>query len=178
MTKKWRHWAFCVVLAVGSVLAAWSLEKFSYVQTIHLKSYDAHFVVRDYLFGHPAISNIVLLTADQKTMDTWPEPQLFWNKHYADASSRPRQKLAPRSSAWIWLLAYRSTSGKTEADDGLLAGAVSSTAVPVVVGFVERLQSNKAAQQIPDQYAGRGPGTGSFCQSDSSTRTVLSAGRN
>ena len=53
MTKKWRHWAFCAVLAIGSVVAAWSLDEFRFFQTLNLKAYDAHFVVRDYLYGHP-----------------------------------------------------------------------------------------------------------------------------
>ena len=85
MTRKWRHWALCVVLAIGSVLAAWSLDEVAFFQNLNLKAYDAHFVVRNYLFGPPAIPNIVLLTADQKAMDNFPELQDFWNDHYAGA---------------------------------------------------------------------------------------------
>src|ERR1700683_2688963 len=82
MTRKWRHWALCAVLAIGSVLAAWSLDQVSFFQNLNLKAYDAHFVVRNYLVGPPAIPNIVLLTADQKAMNTFPELHEFWNKHY------------------------------------------------------------------------------------------------
>src|ERR1035438_5491497 len=55
MTRKGRHWALCVILAIGSVLAAWSLGEVSFFQTLNLKAYDAHFVVRNYLFGPPPI---------------------------------------------------------------------------------------------------------------------------
>ena len=73
MTKKWRHWALCIVLAIGSVVAAWSLDKFPDFQILNLKVDDAHFVVRYHLLGPPPISNIVLLTANQETMDRFAE---------------------------------------------------------------------------------------------------------
>ncbi len=147
MTRKWRHWALCVVLATGSVLAAWSLDQVSFFQNLNLKAYDAHFVVRNYIVGPPAISNIVLLTADQKAMDTFPELQEFWNKHYADAITAAGEA----GAKVIGLdLAFGIPIDKWVKDaDELLGGAVSSSPVPVVVGYVERLQSNKASQQIP-----------------------------
>lgn len=147
MTRKWRHWALCVVLAIGSVLAAWSLDEVSFFQTLNLKAYDAHFVVRNYLFGPPHIPNIVLLTADQKAMDRFPELQEFWNNHYAAAITAAGEA----GAKVIGLdLAFGIPIDKyvPHADEDL-AGAVSSSPVPVVVGYVERLQSNKAAQTIP-----------------------------
>src|SRR5580658_4197609 len=84
MKKKWRHWVLCAVLAVGSALGAYLLSDVRFFQILNLKAYDAHFVVRDWLRGRPAISNIVLLLADQKTMDTFREPVLFWQQHYAN----------------------------------------------------------------------------------------------
>jgi adenylate cyclase len=147
MTRKWRHWALCVVLAIGSVLAAWSLDQVSFFQNLNLKAYDAHFVVRNYLVGPPAIPKIVLLTADQKAMNTFPELHEFWNKHYADAITAAGEA----GAAVIGLdLAFGIPIDKWVKDaDELLGGAVSSSPVPVVVGYVERLQSNRAAQQIP-----------------------------
>ena len=147
MTRKWRHWALCVVLAIGSVLAAWSLDQVSFFQNLNLKAYDAHFVVRNYLFGPPAIPKIVLLTEDQKAMNTFPELHEFWNKHYADAITAAGEA----GAKVIGLdLAFGIPIDKYEPGyDELLGGAVSSSPVPVVVGYVERLQSNKAAQQIP-----------------------------
>src|SRR5450755_1662444 len=160
MTKKWRHWALCIVLAIGSVVAAWSLDKFPDFQILNLKAYDAHFVVRERLFGTSPISNIVLLTANQKTMDMFPEPKLFWNKHYADAIAAVGEAGAKVIGLDLafgipidqWMRGY----------DELLGGAVSTSPVPVVVGFVERLQSNKAAQQIPINMLAAALGLGAF----------------
>jgi adenylate cyclase len=160
MTRKWRHWALCVVLAIGSVLAAWSLDEVSFFQTLNLKAYDAHFVVRNYLFGPPPIPNIVLLTADQKAMDTFPELLEFWNKHYADAITAAGEA----GAKVIGLdLAFGIPIDKYEPGaDELLAGAVSSSPVPVVVGYVERLQSNQAAQMIPINMIGAALGLAAF----------------
>ena len=160
MTKKWRHWALCILLAIGSVVAAWSLDKFPDFQILNLKAYDAHFVVRDYLLGKSPISNIVLLTADQKAMDTFPELKVFWNKHYADAIAAVGEAGAKVIGLDLafgipidqWMPGY----------DELLGGAVSTSPVPVVVGFVERLQSNKAAQQIPINMLAAALGLGAF----------------
>jgi len=147
MTKKWRHWALCVVLAIGSVMAAWSLDEVGFFQTLNLKAYDAHFVARNFLFGRPDIPKIVLLTADQKAMDAFPELHQFWNKHYADAIAAA----ADAGARVIGLdLAFGIPIDQWEPGyDEMLGGAVSTSPVPVVVGYVERLQSNKASQQIP-----------------------------
>lgn len=160
MTRKWRHWALCAVLAIGSVLAAWSLDQVPFFQNLNLKAYDAHFVARNYLVGPPAISNIVLLTADQKAMDTFPELQEFWNKHYADAITAAGEA----GAKVIGLdLAFGIPIDKYEPGaDELLGGAVSSSPVPVVVGYVERLQSNKEAQTIPINMIGAALGLAAF----------------
>ncbi len=160
MTRKWRHWALCALLAIGSVLAAWSLDQVAFFQNLNLKAYDAHFVARNYLVGPPAISNIVLLTADQKAMDTFPELQEFWNKHYADAITAAGEA----GAKVIGLdLAFGIPIDKYEPGaDELLGGAVSSSPVPVVVGYVERLQSNKEAQTIPINMIGAALGLAAF----------------
>jgi adenylate cyclase len=146
MTRKWKHWALCALLAIGSMLAAWSLSEFRFFQILNLKALDAHFVARDYFFARPAIPNIVLLTADQKAMDTFPELREFWNKHYADAITAAGEA----GAKVIGLdLAFGIPIDKYEPGyDELLAGAVSTSPCPVVVGFVERLQSNQAASQV------------------------------
>lgn len=147
MTRKWRHWALCIIIAIGSVLAAWSLDQVPFFQNLNLKAYDAHFVTRNYFFGPPKIPNIVLLVADQKAMDNFPELLDFWNDHYATAISAAGEA----GAKVIGLdLAFGIPIDKyvPEADERL-AGAVSSSPVPVVVGYVERLQSNAAAQSIP-----------------------------
>jgi adenylate cyclase len=160
MTRKWRHWALCAVLAIGGVLAAWSLDQIPVFQILNLKAYDAHFVVRNYLLGPPAIPNIILLTTDQKAMDTFPELQMFWNKHFADAITAAGEAGAKVIGLDLafglpidqWYPGY----------DELLGGAVSAAPCPVVVGYVERLQSNKAAQQVPINMIAAALGLGAF----------------
>ncbi len=160
MTRKWRHWALCAVLAIGSVVAAWSLGEVRFFQILNLKAYDAHFVARNYLVGPPPIPDIVLLTADQKAMDTFPELRDFWNKHYADA-------IAAAGEAGAKVIGLDVAFGapvdefKTGYDE-LLAGAVGTSSVPVVVGYVERLQSNKASAQLPINMIAAGKGLAAF----------------
>jgi len=148
MPKKWRHWALCAVLAMGSMLAAWSLDETRFFQNLNLKAYDAHFVVRDLLGRRPAISNIVLLVADKKAMDAFPEPTIFWHKHYAAAI----QAAAAAGARVIGLdHAFGIPVDKWEPDnDRVIAEAVSSAQpVPVVCGYVPALNSNTVSQSIP-----------------------------
>jgi adenylate cyclase len=129
------------------VLAAWSLDEVAFFQNLNLKAYDAHFIARNYLFGPPAIPNIVLLTDDQKAMDNFSELYDFWNDHYAAA-------ITAAGEAGAKVIGLDRAFGIPIDDyvkgaDERLAGAVSSSPVPVVVGYVERLQSNKVAQTVP-----------------------------
>jgi adenylate cyclase len=176
MTRKWRHWALCAVLAIGSVLAALSLDQVSFFQNLNLKAYDAHFVARNYLVGPPPIPDIVLLTDDQKAMDTFPELQAFWNGHYAAAITAAGEA----GAKVIGLdLAFAAPIDRWVKDaDELLAGAVSSSPVPVVVGYVERTQSNKTAQTIPINMVAAALGLAAFAnltsdQDDFSRRQEL-----
>src|SRR5579859_6997790 len=89
MKKKWRHWALCAVLAVGSAVVASLASDVRFFQILNLKAYDAHFVVRYFLQSkllgkRPDTSNIVLVLADQKTWDTFRDLRDFWHQHYAN----------------------------------------------------------------------------------------------
>lgn len=147
MRRKWRHWILCVVLAAGSTLATWFLGNFHVFQDLDLKAYDAHFVLRQFLRGRPNISNIVLLTADQKALDTFPELKLFWHKHYANVIRAAGQA----GARVIGLdLAFGIPVEKWEPDyDRLLAEAVSTSPVPVVCGYATEINGNPEAQRIP-----------------------------
>jgi adenylate cyclase len=160
MKKKWRHWALCVALAVGSTLAAWFLNDIRFFQTLNLKAYDAHFVVRDFLSGHPTIPNIVLLTADQKAFDNFPELRVFWHKHYADII----RAAGENGAKVIGLdLAFGVPVDKWEPDnDRLLGEAVSTSPVPVVCGYVAELNSNKSSQMVPINMIAAGLGLSAF----------------
>jgi adenylate cyclase len=147
MKKKWRHWALCAVLAAGSALGAALLGDIRFFQILNLKAYDAHFVVRYWLGQRPAISNIVLLLADQKTLDTFPELRLFWHQHYANVIRAAGQA----GAKVIGLdLDFGIPVDKYEPDfDRLLAEAVSTSPVPVVCAYATAIHSNPEAQRIP-----------------------------
>jgi CHASE2 domain-containing sensor protein len=134
-------------LAIGSALGASLLSDVRFFQILNLKAYDAHFVVRYGLGPRPAIPNIVLLLADQKTRDTFPELQIFWHKHYASAI-----EAAGMAGAKVIGLdhAFGIPVDKYEPDyDRLLAAAVSSSPVPVVCAYATELNTNPDAQRIP-----------------------------
>lgn len=147
MKKKWRHWAFCAILAAGSALGASLLSDVRFFQILNLKAYDAHFVVRYGLGSRPTIPNIVLLLADQKTLDTFPELRLFWHQHYANAI----RAAAEGGAKVIGLdLAFGAPVDKYEPDfDRLLGEAVSTSPVPVVCAYATELNTNPEAQRIP-----------------------------
>jgi adenylate cyclase len=147
MKKKWRHWAFCALLAAGSALGAALLSDVRFFQILNLKAYDAHFVVRYWLGRRPVISNIVLLLADQKTRDTFPEPLIFWHQHYANAI-----QAAGQAGARVIGLdhAFGVPVDKYEPDyDRLMSAAVSTSPVPVVCAYATELNTNPDAQRIP-----------------------------
>jgi adenylate cyclase len=147
MKKKWRRWALCAVLAVGSALGASLLSGVRFFQILNLKAYDAHFVARDFFGRPPAIPNIVLLLADQKTFDTFPELRLFWHKHYANVIRAAGQA----GAKVIGLdLAFGIPVEKYEPDyDRLLGEAVSTSPVPVVCAYATEINTNPEAQRIP-----------------------------
>ena len=160
MKRKWRHWALCVLLALGSTAAAWSLSGVRFFQILNLKAYDAHFVLRSLLQGPPTISNIVLLVEDQKTFDTFSEPRLFWHKHYADAI-----RAASEAGAKVIGLdhAFGIPVDKWEPDyDRLIGESLSASAAPVVYGYVTELNSNQAEQSMPINMIAAGLGLGAF----------------
>ncbi len=156
MPRKWRHWALCAVLAIGSVLCAWSLDEIRFFQILNLKAYDLHFLVR----GSQPVSNIVLLTEDQKAMDTFPEPRLFWHKHYANAiraAGEAGAKVIGLDHAFgipvdSWYRGY----------DQLLAESIITSPAPVVYGYVPELNSNKEAQKVPINMLAAGLGLGAY----------------
>jgi adenylate cyclase len=160
MKKKWRHWTFCALLAVGSALGASLLSDIRFFKILNLKAYDAHFIVRDLLRGRPAISNIVLLTADKKAMDTFPELRVFWNQHYANAI-RAAGQAGAKVIALDLAFGVPIDQWQPGADE-LLAGAISTSPVPVVVGYVSELNSNKQSQSIPINMMAGALGLGAF----------------
>jgi adenylate cyclase len=160
MKRKWKHWVFCALIVLGSTVGTWSLGNVKFFQILNLKAYDAQFLFRDFFRGPAHVSNIILLTRDQKALDAFPEPIMFWNKHYASAITAA----AEAGAKVIGLdLAFGVAIDEWKPGaDGLLAGAVSTATVPVVVGFLDRLNSNKESQSVPINMVAAGMGLGAF----------------
>jgi adenylate cyclase len=160
MKRKWRHWGFCAILAAGSALAAWSLSGARFFQILNLKAYDAHFALRSFFGRPPTVSNIVLLVADQKASDTFPELRVFWHQHYADAI---RAAGAAGAKVIGLDLAFGVPVEKWEPDyDRRLGEAVSTSPVPVVTNYVSELNSNPSSQMIPINILSAALGLGAF----------------
>src|SRR5579871_2251062 len=160
MKRKWRHWALCVSLAFGSTAAAWSLGGVRFFQILHLKAYDAHFVLRSLLQGPPTIPDIVLLVEDQKTFDTFSEPRLFWHRHYAEAI-----RAASEAGAKVVGLdhAFGIAVEKWEPEfDRLMGESLSASEAPVIYGYVSELNTNQASQILPINMIAAGLGLGAY----------------
>src|SRR5438105_511731 len=142
MKRNWQRAAICAAIAVGSVLLTLSLANVSFFKTLTLKAQDAHFVLR----GKMPTRDIVIIGIDDKALNNFPEPMLFWRPYYATAI-----KGAADAGAKVMVLdvAFAIPVAKWEADDdSKLAEAFIYAApkMPVVSAFVASTadQSNPA----------------------------------
>lgn len=160
MKRKWRHWGLCALLAGVSALAALSLGGVRFFQILNLKAYDAQFALRSLLRPLPTISNIVLLVADQKTSDSFPEPRIFWQKHYAGAI----RAAAEAGARVIGMdLAFGVSVDKWQPDfDRQLGEAVGTSPAPVVCSFVSELNTSPGSQAVPVNMMAAALGLGAF----------------
>jgi adenylate cyclase len=143
MKRRWRHWAICALIAIGATAGARLLSDFRFFQLLNLKALDAHFVLR----GQQPTSQIVLVVADQKALDTFSEPLMFWHAYYADAI-----RAAGEAGAKVVGLdhAFGIPVDRWEPDsDRVLSEAVSASPIPVVCGYASSLNTNQAALPVP-----------------------------
>jgi adenylate cyclase len=148
MRQKWSRWAVAAAIVVGCAIGTRLLSNVPFFQILNLKALDAQFVFR----GKVPTSNIVLLVADQKALDTFHELRIFWHPYYAQAI-----KAAADAGAKVigHDLAFGVPVEKLEPDyDRMLAEAVSTEAertppVPVVCGYVASMNKNQETLAIP-----------------------------
>ncbi len=81
MKRNWKRTAICAAIAVSSIVVTLLLGNIRFFQLLSLKAQDAHFVLR----GKLPTKDIVLVTMDDKALNNFPEPTLFWQPYYADA---------------------------------------------------------------------------------------------
>lgn len=156
VNKRWRRVLVCALIAAGSAGAAALLGGVRFFQILNSKAYDAHFVVRG---KHPT-NDIVLVTADQKTLDTFPDVQLFWHTHYANAI-----RAAGVGGAKVFGLdvAFGIPVEKWEpGHDQQLAEAAVSAPMPVVVAYVSGFNTNPESQRVPLNLMAGGLGLGGY----------------
>lgn len=80
-TRRRRYWVTVAAIACAGVALTALLGRTPFFALLHLKARDLHFLLR----GARPTADVVLLTIDQKALDTFPEPLLFWHPYYADA---------------------------------------------------------------------------------------------
>jgi adenylate cyclase len=143
MNKRLRHIAICALIAVSSAVGARLLSNFRFFQLLNLKALDLHFLLR----GRQPTSNIILVTGDQKALDTFPELRIFWHPYYTEAI----HAAGAAGAKVIGLdLAFGVPVTKYEPDyDRMLSEAVSSAPIPVVCGYVSSFNTNQEPLPVP-----------------------------
>lgn len=79
--KRWVAIAATAAIALGSAVVTLLLGNVRFIQLVHLKAQDFHFLLR----GQIPIRDIVLITVDKKSLSTYKELLSFWQPYYADA---------------------------------------------------------------------------------------------
>jgi adenylate cyclase len=156
MTKRWRLRTICALIALGSASASLLLSRVRFFQLLNYKATDAHFVVK----GSERVPKIVLITADQKAFDRFPELQMFWHRYYAEAI-----RAAGEAGAKVIGLdhAFGVPVERWEPGlDGILAGAVAASPIPVICAYVPELNTNRASQAVPLNMVAAGLGLAGY----------------
>ena len=156
MKRRWRHWAICALIAVLSAAGARVLSAFRFFELLNLKALDAHFVLR----GRRAVAGIMLVVADQKALDTFPEPLMFWHPYYAEAI-----RAAGEAGAKVIGLdhAFGVPVDKWEPDfDRRLSEAVATSTAPLVCGYVPALNTNQEKLPVPVNMLASAMGLAAF----------------
>lgn len=81
MNKNWKRWSIGAAIAVACVVVTLLLGNIRFFQLLELKAQDSHFVLR----GKAETKDIVLIGIDDKAMNNFSEPMLFWQPYYAAA---------------------------------------------------------------------------------------------
>ncbi len=151
-----RKWAAGAAIAIGGVVATQLLSTTHFIQLLNLKSYDAQFLLR----GKRPVSDIVLVVADEKTLNTFPELQAFWHPYYAEAI---RGAAAGGAKVVAFDVAFGIPVTKWAPDaDQILAEAVSTSTVPAVIGYVPALLEKQRDWPVPVNMIAAALGLGAF----------------
>src|SRR4051812_3241714 len=158
MSKKLKCWLISLIVAAFSASAVAFLGRFGQVHQLHLKALDAHFIFR----GEVPTSKIILILMDDKTMNTFPELQLFWHPYYAEAI---RAAADAGAKAMALDVAFGVPVAKWEPEnDQIMAAAVQETSarMPVVCGYVPGGMTKGPDWSVPTNMNAWALGLGAF----------------
>ena len=140
------RWSYGLVWGLVTLAAASGTQLLSttrFFQLLSLKAYDANFVLR----GKRPTSNVVLVVADDKALNTFSELQAFWHPYYAQAI---RGAELGGAKVVAMDIAFGIPVEKwAPGNDAMLADAVASAHVPVVIGLVPGLLAKQKDWPIP-----------------------------
>lgn len=156
MNQRVRRGVIGAMIAVGAVAVTAPLNEVQFFRMLNLKVLDSHFAIR----GQRPASDVVLVLTDQKALDSFPELQLFWHRHYANAI----RAAGEGGAKVIGLdLSFGVPVEKWEPDlDRLLAEAVATSPVPVVLAYVPEHNSNPESLRVPVNLLAAGLGLAAF----------------
>jgi adenylate cyclase len=141
-----RRWSYVLAWGIVTLAAAGAAELAStsrFFQLLSLKAYDAQFVLR----GRTATQGIVLVVADEKALNTFPELLAFWHPYYAQAI---RGAELGGAKVVAMDVAFGIPVEKwAPGNDRVLADAVTSARIPVVIGFIPDLVAKQKDWPIP-----------------------------
>jgi adenylate cyclase len=155
MAKSWKLWV-CAAIALGGVAVTQLLSTTRFIQLLSLKAYDAQFL----LSGSRPTSDIVLVVADEKTLNTFPELQAFWHPYYADAI-RAASAGGAKVVAFDVAFGIPVTRWAPDADQ-ILAEAVSTSQIPTIIGYVPALLAKQKDWPVPVNMIAAALGLGAF----------------
>ena len=143
--------ALCAVLTVA-------LGQTGLFQLIHLKARDLNFVFR----GEQPVADIVLITIDQHSLDTLPEPLMFWHPYYADVIRAAAD--AGAKAAGLDVTFAIPVDKWAPGHDQMLAAAVIETAarMPVICSYAPSTLGRQGDWPVPLNMMAAATGRGGF----------------
>src|SRR5262245_18741623 len=143
--RRWRYLAMLCAIAAASAPATSLLGRTRFLQSLHLKAGDLQFLLRD----PTQPRGIVLLVIDQKTLDEFREPLMFWHPYYAEAI---RAAADGGARAFGMDITFPIPVEEWEPDHHrLLAEAVihNSSRMPVICGYVPSTLNRQETWVVP-----------------------------
>ena len=130
--RRWNGRLILSALAIASAAVAILLGQVRLFQIVHLKAQDLHFLAR----GRTPAPEIVLVTIDRKSLETIPEPLIFWHRHYAQVI-RAAAGGGAKAIGLAVAFSIPVSEWAREDYDGMLLDAArkASSTVPVIFAY-------------------------------------------